>query len=148
MIWVKATWCIQFVKIYQSYMLSIYQFCCMYNIQQYKDFKKKFFSFWPCPQHADIPGPGIDPCHSSDNVGSLTTEPPGNSQETFTKYLPCAKRYVLGRHIEEKFMAQRHKHTTGLRSTGKGLPINCIPCEARGWKHGFLQKGTSFFSFL
>lgn len=30
------------------------------------------FFFWPHPQQVEIPGPGIEPGHSSDNVVSLT----------------------------------------------------------------------------
>lgn len=32
---------------------------------------------WPCPWHVEVPGPGTNPCHSSDNTGSFTTRPPG-----------------------------------------------------------------------
>ena len=37
-----------------------------------------FILFWPHPQHAEVPGPGIKLSHSSDNARSLTAEPPGN----------------------------------------------------------------------
>ena len=33
-----------------------------------------------CPWHAEVPGPGVEPAHSRDNAGSLTTWLPGNSK--------------------------------------------------------------------
>ena len=38
-----------------------------------------FFNFWPHTQHVEVPGPGIKLETQSDNAGSLTTRPPGNS---------------------------------------------------------------------
>ena len=34
--------------------------------------------FWPQPQHEEFLDQGSNPCHSSDNTGSLTTKPSGN----------------------------------------------------------------------
>ena len=38
-----------------------------------------FFFFCQLPQHAEVPGPGIDPTHSSNSTESLMARPPGNS---------------------------------------------------------------------
>ena len=35
--------------------------------------------FWPQQRHAEVPEPGVNPSHSSDNTGSFTARPPGNS---------------------------------------------------------------------
>ena len=45
-----------------------------------------FFFFWPCPQHAEIPGPGIKPTLQQWQHWSLTTRPPGNSAVNFHLY--------------------------------------------------------------
>ena len=37
------------------------------------------FLFWLCPQHVEIPRPGIESTLSNDSAGSLATRPPGNS---------------------------------------------------------------------
>lgn len=31
-----------------------------------------YLYFWPCPQHEEVPLPGWNPTHSSDNAGPLT----------------------------------------------------------------------------
>ena len=53
-----------------------------------------FKFFWPCTQHVEVTlGQGSNPSHSSalghssDNAGSLTTEPPGNSVAFFFFFL-------------------------------------------------------------
>ena len=42
---------------------------------------KQVCLFWSCPLHAEVPGPGLNPSHSSDNAESLTNRPPENSRK-------------------------------------------------------------------
>ena len=59
--------------------------------------KNLFFFFWPCPQHMEGPGPGLnirrssrDLSHSSDKAGFLTTRPPGNYPHISNVYTTSA----------------------------------------------------------
>ena len=51
-----------------------------------------FFFFGRALWRVEVPGPGIEPTHSSDNAGSLTTSQPGNS---FPARLCCEPKTAL-----------------------------------------------------
>lgn len=46
---------------------------------------------WPCPQHADVSGPGMNQCRSSENARSFSIKPPGNSVEHLSSAKSKAK---------------------------------------------------------